>query len=58
MNTVDKITAAEMQLDMMETWHRCNELGCSGCLYGNEYHPTCQGVIEGTLQICPYRKAV
>lgn len=49
-------SAADMEADMKEMEERMEHLGCEGCRYIDLYHPTCYGVIEGTLRKCPYRK--
>ena len=49
-------SAADQAADMAEQVQRCNELGCYQCKYSTLYHATCEGVINGTLTECPYRK--
>lgn len=49
-------TAADMAADVEEATQRMNALGCFSCRYGKIAHPTCRGVIKGSLMKCPYRK--
>lgn len=49
-------SAADMVADMNEMQERMNHLGCEGCKYGILYHPTCNGIIQGSMAKCPYRK--
>lgn len=49
---------ADMAADMQEMEERMEHLGCKKCKYIDMYHPTCNGVIQGSMAKCPYRKEI
>lgn len=49
---------ADKAAEMAEYSARMTQLGCYACGYSSIYHPTCEHMIKGELEKCPYFKEV
>lgn len=49
-------SAEDMAADMKEKEIRCMDLGCNSCRYQDRNSPTCERMIDGDLNVCPYYK--